>query len=971
MFARRCLLLLLVCGFGAFQSRAATGLEGAVQDSPGVLIRADEAWRYQVLAAPPVAGWETLEFDDDGWSLGAAAFSAGYAGYQQGATVLPMAVGGVPVRGLVARHTFVVPEPAAVRSLTLRVEYEDGLLVWLNGDEVARLGFAPGDRPAWNAIPASHPSGEASLIDLTPWIPRLRPGTNLLSLQVVDASGFGPTLFLWPELRANFTRGPIVQNVSTNAATILWRCPEAVPARVEYRLAEGEGPWRTVVPGSVGATQAVVLPGLAEGTRYTYRVVLEAGGRGWASSPSTFRTLRSSGDLDFLVVGDTGASTAGHYAVARALEREAEAADLLLHTGDIVYPGFTVGRVDLRCFGIHERTLSRLPWFFTFGNHDVYQGEEGYLDSFVLPRNSETGGAQFYSFDHGDVHFASLFVPWWGLSRIGEVGPDGSRSPQYRWLTNDLASTGKRWKVVFFHQPLRTSGPHMTDDYNADGLRDVPQMQEHLLPLLAALGVDLVLNGHDHDWERFAPTAGLHCVVTGGGGAYLYGEYLRDPASARFISRNHHTRVRVRHPEMEIEAVSPEGVVFDRFTIRKPGPVEGGPVPWREVVTAEPGPDNLDGNRVGEVFDLEGRGWGTASAGSANLGRVLAAADDEGVQLGLRDMMLWPGQTVAVFLGVGGVPGLLDPSATAPHPLSALRIRFQAGFASAVALLGDEFGDGNLPDLIRPGARLPLGQGVYRLDEGLPPVPGARLRQFNQSPEGIGDPQEQNANFARITLPWQSLAGLLPGGTLRLAVVVLSPGAVPADAAFRVGESHYARELARDPNGMAWVQPVVLHLPEEPSGDGDLDGLSLQEELALGTDPRNPDTDGDGLPDGWEVRHGLGPTSATGVDGADGDPDGDGYSNLEEYRSGLDPRDATRKLQLSASVDTSDGRRRARLGWRAVVGRSYQLEFAPGPGTPFAPSAQEGFPRRAVAPEESVLLPVEGTLGWYRLVESP
>jgi hypothetical protein len=74
-------------------------------------------------------------------------------------------------------------------------------------------------------------------------------------------------------------------------------------------------------------------------------------------------------------------------------------------------------------------------------------------------------------------------------------------------------------------------------------------------------------------------------------------------------------------------------------------------------------------------------------------------------------------------------------------------------------------------------------------------------------------------------------------------------------------------------------------------GDPDGDGLTNEDEYAHGTDPQDPDTDGDGLPDGWEVDNGLDPTDPTGDDGADGDPDGDGLTNEDEYAHGTDPQD--------------------------------------------------------------------------------
>ena len=69
----------------------------------------------------------------------------------------------------------------------------------------------------------------------------------------------------------------------------------------------------------------------------------------------------------------------------------------------------------------------------------------------------------------------------------------------------------------------------------------------------------------------------------------------------------------------------------------------------------------------------------------------------------------------------------------------------------------------------------------------------------------------------------------------------------------------------------------------QAASDQDGDGLTYGLEYLMNTQPNDPDSDNDGLPDGWEWKYGLDPLSSNGMDGAVADPDGDGMSNLQEY----------------------------------------------------------------------------------------
>ena len=98
--------------------------------------------------------------------------------------------------------------------------------------------------------------------------------------------------------------------------------------------------------------------------------------------------------------------------------------------------------------------------------------------------------------------------------------------------------------------------------------------------------------------------------------------------------------------------------------------------------------------------------------------------------------------------------------------------------------------------------------------------------------------------------------------------------------------------------------------PEDGGADWDGDGLTNAEEQNAGTDMNNPDTDNDGLPDGWEVAYGLNPNWAG---DANADPDGDGLTNSQEYAAGTNPNsadtdgDGTNDAQDAFPNDPNDG----------------------------------------------------------------
>ena len=130
------------------------------------------------------------------------------------------------------------------------------------------------------------------------------------------------------------------------------------------------------------------------------------------------------------------------------------------------------------------------------GNHEYNtSGAVPAIRLFGLPPNG------WYSYALGSWHVIVL------NSNCGEVGGCGRDSPQARWLEADLAAHPARCTLAYWHHPRFSSGLHGSDVTYAP-----------FWDILARAKADLVLQGHDHDYERFGPLKGIRSFVVGTGG---------------------------------------------------------------------------------------------------------------------------------------------------------------------------------------------------------------------------------------------------------------------------------------------------------------------------------------------------------------------------------------------------------------------------------------------------------------------
>jgi uncharacterized protein (TIGR03382 family) len=370
---------------------------------------------------------------------------------------------------------------------------------------------------------------------------------------------------------AGLTRQPYLQKVGPETATVAFRLDTNCAPTVRY------GPNgaldQTASSAEAGRIHAVALNGLTPGTEYTY-VVEACGGQ---TSPKRFRTAPTPGTrrVHFAAVGDMGTSGTQQKAVAQSVL--AARPELYVTLGDNAYSDGTEAEFQSNFFAPMADLLAEVPMFTSPGNHEYVTNQaQPYLDNLYLPTNNPKGSERYYSFDWGHVHFVSLD----SNCAIGLASADRCNLAEMKaWAEQDLAATQQPWKVVFFHHPPWSSGQHGSQ----------PKVRRELVPLFEKYNVDLVLTGHDHNYERSKPmkgdavaaagARGIPYLVVGSGGASL--RNLPGSAPAWSEVRNNKDYgfldVVVEEGTLSARMVSPSGTVFDSFTLTKELPAQQEP----------------------------------------------------------------------------------------------------------------------------------------------------------------------------------------------------------------------------------------------------------------------------------------------------------------------------------------------------------------------------------------------------------
>lgn len=353
--------------------------------------------------------------------------------------------------------------------------------------------------------------------------------TFLLSIFFIVAHGQGTLL-----------RGPYLQVATPTSMVIRWRTDK--PSSSVVKIGGGPQSLDLAFTDNAETTEhEVKVTGLQAETRYYYSIgsqttVLQVGDDNYFQ---TTAVAGKPGKYRFGVLGDCGTHSIiqdevrariGEYLGANYMN-----AWLLL--GDNAYSFGRDAEFQSNFFAHYkDNFLKKNPLFPSPGNHDYDNDNPArqndhkipYYDIFTMPTKGEAGGEPsgteaFYSFDYGNVHFLSLdsYGREDNSTRLYDT-----LGRQVQWIKKDLAANkNKDWVVAYWHHP-----PYSKGSRESDGDPEMTAIRQNFIRILERLGVDLILCGHSHVYERSRLMGGHY----GYANTFDAAKHVIDGSSARY-----------------------------------------------------------------------------------------------------------------------------------------------------------------------------------------------------------------------------------------------------------------------------------------------------------------------------------------------------------------------------------------------------------------------------------------------------
>jgi 3',5'-cyclic AMP phosphodiesterase CpdA len=254
------------------------------------------------------------------------------------------------------------------------------------------------------------------------------------------------------------------------------------------------------------------------------------------------------GSVRFAVIGDTGSGTDKQRDVGSMMAqyRVAFPFEFVLMMGDNMYGGEAPADFEKKFSEPYKALLdNKVKFYASLGNHD-----QSLQTNYA---NFNMNGKEYYRFKKGNVAFYALNSNYMDKKQV-------------EWLESELSKDTSEWKVCFFHHPPYSSAKAHGSD---------PQLREVVEPIFIKYGVNVVLTGHDHVYERIKPQKGIYYFVSGAGGKLRSGD-VKDTSQLTEKSYDrdlHFMLFEVAGDQMYFQAISRTGETIDSGVItRKKNP---------------------------------------------------------------------------------------------------------------------------------------------------------------------------------------------------------------------------------------------------------------------------------------------------------------------------------------------------------------------------------------------------------------
>jgi hypothetical protein len=262
------------------------------------------------------------------------------------------------------------------------------------------------------------------------------------------------------------------------------------------------------------------------------------------SSPLKLTLPVKDGSVRFAVIGDTGSGTAKQKDVGDMMVqyRAMFPFEFVLMMGDNMYGGEDPKDFEKKFAEPYKALLDdKVKFYASLGNHD--------MPIQVNYANFNMNGKEYYRFTKGNVAFYALNSNYMDKKQV-------------KWFEDELAKDTSEWKVCFFHHPPYSSAKA----HGSDG-----QLREVVEPIFLKYGVNVVLTGHDHVYERIKPQKGIYYFVSGAGGKLRSGDVSETSAlTEKSYDRDLHFMLfEVAGDQMYFQAISRTGETIDSGMIAR------------------------------------------------------------------------------------------------------------------------------------------------------------------------------------------------------------------------------------------------------------------------------------------------------------------------------------------------------------------------------------------------------------------